>query len=203
MITFRESVNGESNVTGSTEREGGASLMARIVREKVTILIADDDPTMLQLTAMILSRSGYKVVTAEDGEAALKTFKEAPRAIQLVISDVVMPGMRGPQLVRSIKSLSPSTATLLMSGTRPLPSEAGCAAIAKPFRRETLVAKVHDLLAACDFGKIEREQSIVRSERLAAIAAVQQAAAAQAGSDRSDGVAHSEELRPENSDGRE
>jgi DNA-binding NtrC family response regulator len=176
--------------------------MTRIVRERVTILIADDDPTMLQLTAMILNRSGYKVLTAQDGEAALKTFKEAQHAIQLVISDVVMPGMKGPQLVRSIKSLSPSTATLLMSGTRLLPSDAGCATLAKPFRRDMLVTKVHDLLADCDLAKIEQEQSIARSGRPAAMAAVQHAAPAQAGSGRHDGSAHSEYLRPENSDGR-
>src|ERR1700730_1430732 len=109
MITLHATENCTRKVTSGTEHEGGASLMARIVREKVTILIADDDPTMLELTAMILNRSGYKVVTAQDGEAALKVFKEAQRTIQLVISDVVMPGMRGPQLVRSIKSLSPST----------------------------------------------------------------------------------------------
>jgi YesN/AraC family two-component response regulator len=66
---------------------------------------------------MFLKGGGYNVLTAEDGEGALKAFAEAPNTIQLVISDVVMPGMRGTQLVRSIKDLSPSTATLLMSGT--------------------------------------------------------------------------------------
>jgi DNA-binding NtrC family response regulator len=177
--------------------------MTRIVRESVTILIADDDPAMLQLTALILNRSGYRVLTAQHGEAALKVFKEAQRTIQLVISDVVMPGMKGPQLVRSIKSLSPSTATLLMSGTQPILSDTNSAAIGKPFRREALVAKVHDLLAACDFAKIEQEQSIARSERLAAKAAVQHSAPTQAGSDLRDAIAHSEELQPENPDGRE
>jgi two-component system cell cycle sensor histidine kinase/response regulator CckA len=136
--------------------------MVCAVRKPATILIADDDPVMLQVTSMILHRSGYKVLTAEDGEAALKTFEEAKQTIQLVISDVVMPGMKGLQLVRSIRNLSESTATLLMSGTRPIASDADVATIEKPFTVEAFVAKVKDLLAGCDFAKIEREQSAAR-----------------------------------------
>jgi DNA-binding NtrC family response regulator len=143
-------------------------LLTGVAREQATILIADDDPDMLRVTAAILNRSGYKVLTAMNAEAALKAFQEAPQAIQLVISDVVMPGMKGPQLIRSIKSLSPSTATLLMSGTFGIAGEPSAASIEKPFRVPALIAVVQDLLGGCDFAKIDREQSIVRSQRLAA-----------------------------------
>jgi DNA-binding NtrC family response regulator len=142
--------------------------MTGLVREQATILVADDDPDMLRVTAAILNRFGYNVLTAKNAEAALKAFEEAPRAIQLVISDVVMPGMKGPQLIRSIKSLSPSTATLLMSGTLGIALDASAASIEKPFRMPALVAKVQDLLAGCDFAKIDLEQSIARSQRPAA-----------------------------------
>ena len=134
-----------------------------------TILIADDEPTILYATAMFLKGCGYNVLTAEDGEEALKAFAEAPHTIQLVISDVVMPEMRGPQLVRSIKTLSPSTATLLMSGTWTTVPDEGVALIGKPFTRQKLLATVRGLLDACDFAEIEREQSIARSRRPAAI----------------------------------
>jgi DNA-binding NtrC family response regulator len=142
--------------------------MTGLVREHATILVADDDPDLLRVTAAILNRSGYRVLTAIDGEAALKAFEGAPHAIQLVISDVVMPGMKGPQLIRSIKSLSPSTATLLMSGTLGIAFDGAAASIEKPFGMPELVAKVQDLLADCDFAKIDLEQSIVRSRRLVA-----------------------------------
>jgi two-component system cell cycle sensor histidine kinase/response regulator CckA len=142
--------------------------MTGLVREQATILVADDDPDMLRVTAAILNRSGYRVLTALNAETALRAFEEAPQAIQLVISDVVMPGMKGPQLIRSIKSLSPSTATLLMSGTLGIAFDASAASIEKPFRMPALVAMVKDLLAACDFVKIDLEQSAVRSQRLAA-----------------------------------
>jgi two-component system cell cycle sensor histidine kinase/response regulator CckA len=134
-----------------------------------TILVADDEPAILTATAMYLKECGYNVLTAEDGEEAQKAFAEAPNTIQLVISDVVMPGIRGPQLVRSIKDLSPSTATLLMSGTWSIAPEDGVALICKPFTRQNLLATVRRLLDDCDFAKVEQEQSLVRSKRLAAV----------------------------------
>ena len=143
--------------------------MTCVFRESATILIVDDDPTMLGVTAEILNRCGYKVLTAREGSAGLKAFEEARNTIQLVISDVVMPGMNGPQLVRSIKSRSPSTATLLMSGTSAVASEVGEKLISKPFTLESLIRQVQALLADCDFARIAQEQSIARSERLAAI----------------------------------
>lgn len=142
--------------------------MTGLVREKASILVADDDPAMLRVTATILKKSGYKVLTAKSGEAALKAFEEASHAIQLVISDVVMPGIKGPQLVHSIKSISPSIATLLMSGTWGITADAGAPSIGKPFRMPAFVAMVQKLLAGCDFAKIELEQSNARSQRLAA-----------------------------------
>ena len=142
---------------------------SRSRRWSTTILIADDEPAILYATAMFLKGCGYDVLTAEDGEEALKAFAEAPQTIQLVISDVVMPGIQGPQLVRSIKNVSPSTAALLMSGTWNVPED-GVTLIGKPFARQTLLAMVRGLLEACDFAEIEREQSNARSQRLAAIA---------------------------------
>jgi DNA-binding NtrC family response regulator len=143
--------------------------MTSVFRESATILIVDDDPTMLGVTAEILNRCGYKVLTAREGSAGLKAFEEAMSTIQLVISDVVMPGMNGPQLIHSIKSRSPSIATLLMSGTPAAASEVGEILISKPFTLEGFIKQVRGLLADCDFARIEQEQSIARSERLAAM----------------------------------
>jgi response regulator RpfG family c-di-GMP phosphodiesterase len=142
---------------------------SNIGRWGTTILIADDEPAILCATAMYLKDCGYHILTAADGEEAARVFAEAPHTIHLVISDVVMPGMRGPQLVRSIKNLSPSTATLLMSGTWTVVPEDGVALIAKPFTRQIFLAMVRSLLESCDFAKIEEEQSALRSKRLAAI----------------------------------
>ena len=153
--------------------DGGRVQMTRAARKRATILVADDDAAMLRMTALILDRSGYEVLTARDGEAALKAFGESQHAIQLVISDVVMPGIKGPQLVRFIKGMAPSTATLLMSGTYPMACEGSdVRLIGKPFTRDTLLTTVRDLLAACDFAKVEREQSMARSQRLSSLIAM-------------------------------
>jgi two-component system cell cycle sensor histidine kinase/response regulator CckA len=144
-------------------------LSSRNGGRNTTILVADDEPAILHATAMYLKEYGYNVLTAEDGETALKAFAESPKAIQLVLSDVVMPGMPGPQLVRSIKNLSPSTVTLLMSGTWTIELEDGIALLGKPFTRQKLLTTVRSLLDDCDFEKIEHEQSIARLQRLAAM----------------------------------
>jgi DNA-binding NtrC family response regulator len=134
---------------------------------RATILVADDDPMILQVTALVLSRSGYRVLTAKNGEQAMRIFEEEKRPIELVVSDVSMPGMRGPELVSFINRASASTATLLMSGTPVFWRHPNVASLAKPFTREALVKKVEDLLAGCNFAKIEQEQSAARAHSVA------------------------------------
>lgn len=132
-------------------------------RSVATILVADDDPGILLVATAILSRSGYKVLTAPTGDEALEAFENAKDTIHLVISDLTMPGLDGYQFVRIVQDYSPSTAVLLMSAAWPFAPEQGVTAIAKPFTQESLVAQVGRLLANCDFAKIEREQSHARS----------------------------------------
>ena len=132
-------------------------------REHATILVADDEPAVLVVTAAILSRSGYRVLTAPNGNEALRAFENAKDTIHLVISDFAMPGINGYQFVRSIQDRSPSTAVLLMSAAGHFVTGCGVTAIVKPFTQETLVAKVRSLLAECDFAQIRREQSSARS----------------------------------------
>jgi DNA-binding response OmpR family regulator len=134
-------------------------------REHPTILVADDEPAVLVVAAAILSRSGYRVLTAPNGDEALRVFENTKDTIHLVISDFVMPGIDGYQFVRSIQDRSPSTAVLLMSAAGQFVTGRGVAAIVKPFTQETLVARVRSLLAGCDFAQIRREQSRARSRR--------------------------------------
>jgi two-component system cell cycle sensor histidine kinase/response regulator CckA len=78
------------------------------------VLIVDDESSVLMLTASILEASGYEVLTAASGEEALKIHNRQPA--DLVISDVVMPGMKGPALLDAIRQAFPSTALIMMSG---------------------------------------------------------------------------------------
>lgn len=81
-----------------------------------TILIVDDEATVLKLMQRSLEKSGYRVLTANDGEEGLALFKQHTGEIQLVITDMSMPGMDGPEMVAAIHKISPSLPILGTSG---------------------------------------------------------------------------------------
>ncbi len=78
------------------------------------ILVVDDEPAILMTAAAILNIQGYETATASDGTMALKLALELKP--DLVLSDVVMPGMNGVQLAIELKEKLPSAAVLLFSG---------------------------------------------------------------------------------------
>lgn len=139
--------------------------MNRTDPKDITILVADDDPLICSATEAVLRRLGYDVVTARDGDLALKRFEEASRAIQLVVSDMNMPGLPGPQLISALRRISPSIAALLISGTSPPVSLGALPVLFKPFSLDGFAAKVGELLGAIDLREIEREQSSGRSRK--------------------------------------
>jgi PAS domain S-box-containing protein len=81
-----------------------------------TILIIDDEATLLELTREILEGLGYKVLTAEGGLAGIETFKRHHAEIELVILDMLMPEMTGADVYPVIKNLKPDLSVLLATG---------------------------------------------------------------------------------------
>jgi two-component system cell cycle sensor histidine kinase/response regulator CckA len=80
-----------------------------------TVLLVEDEPMVRSVAERALTRHGYKVVTADNGEDALE-FLERGEPIELLISDVVMPGMDGPTMVREARQSRPDLKILFMSG---------------------------------------------------------------------------------------
>ena len=80
-----------------------------------TVLLVEDEPTVRSVAERALTRHGYKVVTADNGEDALE-FLGRGEPIELLISDVVMPGMDGPTMVREARESRPELKILFMSG---------------------------------------------------------------------------------------
>jgi PAS domain S-box-containing protein len=116
------------------------------------VLIAEDEQTIRRLVCDVLARSGYKVFGASNGDEALRLLEEHVAEIDLLLTDVVMPGMSGPDLARAASTVKPSLRVLFTSGYTSEPDEAfddpDVAFIGKPFSPQALVAKVRDVLDA-------------------------------------------------------
>ena len=115
------------------------------------VLIVEDEAAVRDLVARVLDRAGYEVLAAEDGPAALRIVDSDPSPIDLVLSDVVMPGMSGIELVRELGVRRPDLRVLLMSGYTEesvLQPEGRIELLPKPFTDEELLARVREGLGA-------------------------------------------------------
>jgi two-component system, cell cycle sensor histidine kinase and response regulator CckA len=117
-----------------------------------TILLVEDEESVRQLVRDTLLAKGYKVVEACNGEAGLAAAAVQPGAIDLVITDVVMPGMGGRDMVRQLTKNRPETRVLYLSGytedaiVSEGSIESGTAFLQKPFTLQNLSRKVREVL---------------------------------------------------------
>ena len=81
-----------------------------------TVLVVDDDASVLRVAAKVLQRGGYDVVKANSGVEALKLADEAEGKLDLLLTDVVMPGMNGRELSEALSARYPDVRVLFMSG---------------------------------------------------------------------------------------
>jgi two-component system, OmpR family, response regulator CpxR len=84
------------------------------MKPKRTILCVDDNEQSLSIRKVMLETRGYRVAVSTDAASALEIFKQG--GIDLVLTDLVMPGMDGTELVAAVKALSPTTPAILFSG---------------------------------------------------------------------------------------
>jgi two-component system, OmpR family, response regulator CpxR len=84
------------------------------MKPKKTILCVDDNEQALSIRKILLETRGYRVVAYNNGQQALEAFRHG--GIDLVISDLIMPGFDGSHLIEEIKKLSPQTPAVLISG---------------------------------------------------------------------------------------
>jgi len=81
-----------------------------------TILLVDDDQHLQDTTKMILINLGYEVLVANDGREAIKLFEAKPDSIDLVIMDVVMPNMNGPEAAKEIRQINQDAKVIYLTG---------------------------------------------------------------------------------------
>ena len=118
-----------------------------------TILLVEDDGPIRNMTAQVLSRAGYRVLSAASPAQACSLFEEHASEIDLLLTDVVMPEMRGPALAERLVAQRPDLRVLFVSGyTEPMLESATAAGsvnfLAKPFAPSRLVTTVAALLTA-------------------------------------------------------
>ena len=117
-----------------------------------TILLVEDEASVREVTSEILRSNGYQVIVAEDGEEAIAHFESAPRAIDLLLTDVVMPQMKGPELARRLQERAPNLRVVYMSGYNEESilgkriGEEGSILIQKPFSPNQLASRIRDVL---------------------------------------------------------
>ena len=134
----------------STERVTRATpLSAPVLSRGERILVVEDESGLRRLVAEILTRRGYLVTVASDGAAALTVLGDATTHYDLVLSDMVMPGVDGIALAKEIRGRGLRVPILFMSGypsSDTLPDDDACAFIAKPFTPDSLAQKVFEML---------------------------------------------------------
>jgi two-component system cell cycle sensor histidine kinase/response regulator CckA len=118
-----------------------------------TILLVEDEEGLRSLNARGLRSRGYSVIEASNGIEAMEALEERNGAVDLVVSDVVMPEMDGPTLLREMRIRNPNLKIIFVSGyaeeafDKSLPENEQFAFLAKPFALSALVAKVKETMA--------------------------------------------------------
>ena len=119
------------------------------------VLVVDDEPAIRTVAHRVLSTAGYQVVTAANGDEAVRLLGDPELIVDMVLTDIVMPGMSGPAFAVQAKAMRPGVPILFMSGYEEQ-DVAGTAGgidpfeeiISKPFSRPALLAKVTQMLTA-------------------------------------------------------
>jgi CheY-like chemotaxis protein len=133
-----------------TSREPSSNVAAS--QGKETLLLVEDEPSLLAMTATLLRRQGYQVLTASLPSEALRLAERHKGPIHILVTDVVMPEMNGRELAARLPAFSPGIKSLYMSGyTSDIIAnhgvlEEGVAFIQKPFTMRELSAKVREVL---------------------------------------------------------
>jgi DNA-binding NtrC family response regulator len=137
-------------VASDTKMDGGRTEASQ--RSKApTILLVEDEAFVRWATAEVLESAGYRLVTAGSAAEALDACRKRFEPVDLLLADVVMPGMSGRDLAAEFESCCPSAQILLMSGYPEQlawcePSTSGKKYLAKPFSVSMLLQRVREVL---------------------------------------------------------
>jgi signal transduction histidine kinase/CheY-like chemotaxis protein len=117
------------------------------------VLVVEDEPDVRRMAERILTKAGYSVIGADGGEEAIGICEDDNQQINLILSDVIMPGMLGPELVERVRELRPEVRIVFMSGyshqmlaPEALAEKKSATFIEKPFNAGELLLAVRGML---------------------------------------------------------
>jgi CheY-like chemotaxis protein len=118
-----------------------------VMEQRETILLVEDEPAVRQLFSLALSRAGYRVHEARNGQEAMKMFDQHGEAIDLLLTDMRMPFMGGAELAAQLRTRRKTLKLLCISGyVGATETEFAEDFLAKPFSRDELLTKVREVL---------------------------------------------------------
>ena len=140
-----------SNFGAAPERIFEAKVAASSAQEK-TILLIDDEETVINISEMMLVRLGYRVLKAHSGHEGLKLYKQNKSTIDLIISDLEMPEMNGKEVMDKLREVDPQIKVVLSSGGLTEAEEKNVinkgfnGFIKKPYKMNTLCKKLAEII---------------------------------------------------------
>ena len=140
-----------------------------VPRGSAMVLVVEDEPAVREIAVAILGDLGYRVIEAADAEEGLRVFGQHTSQVDLLLTDVVLPGkLRGRELAERVLAIRPTVKVLYMSGYTENSIvhhgrlDEGVHLISKPFKREQLARKVAEVLdVARDVGETDETDKVV------------------------------------------
>jgi two-component system cell cycle sensor histidine kinase/response regulator CckA len=141
-------------VDQTEDRASTALPFMEVPRGTETILLAEDEQDVREVAREFLESGGYRVIEAQNGADALRLATEHKESIDLLVSDMVMPGMTGRELARRLKLQHSGVGVVYMSGyseqtaAESAEADAGMLLLTKPFSRGSILRTVREALNA-------------------------------------------------------
>jgi two-component system cell cycle sensor histidine kinase/response regulator CckA len=146
-------LHGEEQDVATRPESVEPAIMRDLTGAGTVLLVEDEDPVRL-FSARALRNKGYKVIEAKSGEAALEIIVSGAERVDLLVTDVVMPRMDGPSLIKEVRALHPDMKVIFISGytedafRKRLGDESGIHFLPKPFSLKQLAGKVKEVMLA-------------------------------------------------------
>lgn len=141
---------GEKSPAGPLLDEVWSGMSPQSASAPRTILVVDDDTSVLKVLAEVLGRHGYEILASKSPEEAIRTVQEQHPAIDLLLVDAVMPNISGPELADILLFLRPQMRVLFITGLESLAIRLAfghpCDCVQKPFTIRFLISKIREML---------------------------------------------------------